>query len=177
MENETFDNFYPVYSRNMRDLGTPPYPRLFLKRIIEYFPNNTDVLTVRLKDRVIAGMFIFKHEKVFYEPYASSLREYNKYCPNNLLYWHAIKKACLEGYEIFDMGRSTKDSGTYKFKKQWGAEAITLSYQYYFNKENKMPAMDAHKNKYALFINVWKKFPIWFTNLAGPRLIRFLPEL
>ena len=55
-------------------------------------------------------------------PWASSLREYFSLCPNNLLYWEMIRWGCKNGYQRFDFGRSSPDSGTYRFKKQWGAK-------------------------------------------------------
>ena len=97
-------------------------------------------------------MLVLKHGKIYYDFLASSLRQYNRLCPNNLLYWFAIKKACERGYEIFDMGRSTIDSGTYNFKKQWGAYPVSLNYQYFLNKGNKVPVVDAHNNKYQIYL-------------------------
>jgi len=52
--------------------------------------------------------------------WASSYREYFSLCPNNLLYWEMIRWGCEQGYRRFDFGRSSPQSGTYHFKKQWG---------------------------------------------------------
>jgi hypothetical protein len=42
------------------------------------------------------------------------------------MYWHMLEQACLAGAKVFRFGRSTPDSGTYHFKKQWGAEPVKL---------------------------------------------------
>jgi hypothetical protein len=45
-------------------------------------------------------------------PWASSLREFFSLCPNNLLYWEMIRWGCENGYQRFDFGRSSPNSGT-----------------------------------------------------------------
>ena len=55
-------------------------------------------------------------------PWASSLRQHFALCPNVLLYWETLAAACREGFARFDFGRSSLDSGTYRFKRQWRAQ-------------------------------------------------------
>jgi len=59
-------------------------------------------------------------------PWASSLREFNRSNPNMLLYWTLLAHAADSGAQYFDFGRSTVGEGTYRFKKQWGAEEHPL---------------------------------------------------
>ena len=40
-----------------------------------------------------------------------------------LLYWEVLKLAIDRHYRVFDFGRSSRDSGTFRFKQQWGAQA------------------------------------------------------
>jgi lipid II:glycine glycyltransferase (peptidoglycan interpeptide bridge formation enzyme) len=54
-----------------------------------------------------------------------SKKEYLKFCPNDALYWHAIKWAKKKGYQFFDMGGyASKPKGTQiginKFKVKYG---------------------------------------------------------
>ena len=63
-------------------------------------------------------------------PWASSINDYREKCPNNLLYWEAIRFAIRNGAAKFDFGRSTPGEGTYRFKKQWGAKPVQLNWQY-----------------------------------------------
>ncbi len=177
IENDRIENFYPIYCKNMRDLGSPTFPLSFFKNIEFYFKQNIEILSVTYEGRTIASMLTIKWGKYFSDPWASSLKEYNFLNPNNFLYWNAIKKAVNERYEVFDMGRSTIDTGTYHFKKQWGAIPVKLNYQYIFNNTNKIPSVDAKNNKYELAIKVWKKLPLPLANFFGARLIKFLPEI
>jgi len=174
---EYFDDFYRVLSINHRDFGTPLHKRAFFKKVLDEFNERAGIIVVKHQGKVIAGMLYIHYKNVFSEPWASSLREYNKLCPNNLLYWEAIKYACKHGFEYFDFGRSTIGSGTFNFKKQWGADPVQLHYQYFLNKANKIPVHNVHDNKYQLAINVWKKMPMIIANIIGPRLVKYLPEL
>jgi FemAB-related protein (PEP-CTERM system-associated) len=172
-----FDDFYRVLSINHRDFGTPLHNKMFFRKVLEEFNNNSGIIVVKHHEKVIAGMLYVYCKNVFSEPWASSLREYNKLCPNNMLYWEAIKYACKNGFKYFDFGRSTINCGTYNFKKQWGAEPIQLNYQYSLNKANKIPVHNVHDNRYQLAINVWKKLPMIIVDIIGPRVVRYLPEL
>src|SRR5207245_9031035 len=44
----------------------------------------------------------------------------------SLLYWETLKAACADGVGRFDFGRSSRNSGTYRFKVQWGAREEPL---------------------------------------------------
>jgi len=175
--NEYLDDYYRVLAVNHRDLGTPLHSKTFFSKVLEGFNKSSGIIVVKYKDKVIAGMLYIHFKNVFSEPWAASLRKYNKLCPNNILYWEAIKYACKNGFEYFDFGRSTIDSGTYMFKKQWGAEQIQLNYLYFLNKVDKIPEFNVYNNKYEFAINAWKKLPMVIANTIGPMLVRYLPEL
>jgi len=170
-------DFYRVFVRNMRDLGTPVYPLKFFENIVDVFSDRVNLLILKMPEQVVSGIFMFRFKDVLSEPWVSSLREYNKFYVNNLLYWKAIEYAASNGFAKFDFGRSTVDSGTYDFKLQWGAKPVPLYYQYLLHKASAMPMVDAHNNKYQFFINMWKKLPLFTANFVGPRIVKYLPEL
>jgi FemAB-related protein (PEP-CTERM system-associated) len=175
--NEYFDDFYRVLSVNFRDLGTPLHSKDFFRKILREFNKSSGIIVAKYKEKVIAGMLYIHFKNIFNDPWASSLREYNKLCPNNILYWEAIKCACKNGLEYFDFGRSTIDQGTLMFKRQWGAEQIPLYYQYSLNKAKTIAKTTAvNKSKYQLAINIWKRLPLIITNTIGPVVVRYLPE-
>ena len=41
-----------------------------------------------------------------------------------LMFFHLLARAIERGQDMFDFGRSSRDSGTYRFKQQWVAAAI-----------------------------------------------------
>lgn len=169
------DNFYAVFSRNMRDLGTPVYPKNLFRNIIKALPKYTDFLTIYLKGKAIAAGLITWHKNTLEMPWASSVREFRPYCPNDLLYWEAIKFGIERSFTKFDFGRSTPDSGTYKFKEQWGAKPIQLYWQYIMGKALNYPDLSPDNPRFKLMIKLWQKTPLWITKIAGPRIVKYIP--
>jgi hypothetical protein len=54
-------------------------------------------------------------------PWASALRAERSRCPHQLVYWEAMRWAEESGAREFDFGRSPRSSGTWQFKRGWGA--------------------------------------------------------
>ena len=79
-------------------------------------------------------------------PWASSISDYKNLCPNNMLYWEAIRFAIRNGLNRLDFGRSTPNEGTYNFKKQWGAKPVQLYWQYLMDGRNVMPDLSPSIN-------------------------------
>jgi FemAB-related protein (PEP-CTERM system-associated) len=169
------NNFYNIFSKNMRYLGTPVYPRKFFLNIAKEFPRNMLVFLAYHEGNVIGGKIVLLFRDTVSFIYHSSLREYAKLAPNNLLYWRAIEYACQNGYTFCNMGRSTKDTGPYNFKKQWGGEARQLYWQYYLNKGEHLPNLSPTNPKFSLAIDLWKRLPLWLTQLVGPIIARHIP--
>jgi hypothetical protein len=93
-----------------------------------------------------------------------------------LLYWNCLKYAADNNKEIFDFGRSTENEGTYRFKKQWGAEPTLLPwYVSPAQQENTQPAKDNNKpstrDKVAA---IWMKLPVPLANFIGPQLRKYI---
>jgi len=172
---EMLADFYRVWSHNMRDLGTPAYPRAFFENFLHAFPDSSEVLLVRHGQKPV-GTGIAVYFKVTMEvPWASSLREYFPKCPNNLLYWGAIRRACEQGCQEFHFGRSTMGSGNYRFKKQWGAQDQRLYYQYWLAEGTEMPDLNPHSPRYRLAVALWRRLPIAVANALGPWIVRGIP--
>lgn len=172
---EKLDDFYGVFSHNMRDLGTPVWSKELFRNTLTEFPEDAEIILVRMNDAVIGCGLILSFKKTQYVPSASSFRWSLKYCPNNALYWCVIERACQNGYECFDFGRSSWDSGTFRFKKKWGAPVKQLEWQYYLNKEKEVPRISPDNPKYKTAIKLWKKMPLWLANFLGPKVIKNFP--
>jgi serine/alanine adding enzyme len=172
---ELLDDFYFVFSRNMRDLGTPVYKKSFFSSLIEAFEQYVSLHVVTINNEPVGAAFVIEFKDTVEVPWASTLREYNKYGTNMFMYWEILKYAINGGYKYFDFGRSSMDSGTYRFKKQWGAKPVQLYWNYWLAAGHDMPMTNTSNAKYALMINLWKKMPLAFTNWLGPKLARNLP--
>lgn len=172
---ELIHDFYSVYSRNMRDLGTPVYDIVFFKNIFNNLPDICSISVLYRKGKPVATAFLIAHKDVLEIPWASTLRSTNKMNTNMVLYWNILKSACDKGYNTFDFGRSSPDSGTYKFKKQWGAKPIKHYWYYIFNDSTKLPELNPNNPKFKLLIAIWKRLPLFIANLLGPIIAKDLP--
>ncbi|MCG8567276.1 MAG: GNAT family N-acetyltransferase, partial [Desulfobacterales bacterium] len=124
---ELLDEFYGVFSENMRDLGSPPHSRKWFFEVLKAYGNNAHIGVVRMPDkRPAAAGIILCHSNGVTIPWASSLRRYNRWNPNMLLYWQFLSFSADMGFPHFDFGRSTPGEGTYRFKAQWGARPEPL---------------------------------------------------
>ena len=172
---ELLDDFYDIFVRNMRDLGTPVYGRGLFEKVLATFPDNSRIIGVYLNDNVVAAGLASWYRSTLEIPWASSNKDYKNLCPNNLLYWEAISFAIRQGFRIFDFGRSTPGEGTFRFKEQWGAEPHPLYWQYALKDGGFLPEVSPHNPKYDLAIKVWQRLPLWLTRILGPSIVRNIP--
>src|SRR5262249_46805382 len=100
-----------------------------------------------------------------------ALREYNRRCPNYLLYWHMLETSCKAGCMRFDMGRSLAGGPNLAFKENWNPEVTPLSYNYHLRTMPAVPDVDPRNPRYRLAIAAWRRLPLRVTRALGPRLI------
>jgi FemAB-related protein (PEP-CTERM system-associated) len=172
---ELVGDFYTVFARNMRDLGTPVYSRRLFEEVLRAFPERSQLHVVRLNREPVAAGFTYRTSQMVQLPWASSIRDFNSLCPNVLLYWDAIQYAHATGAPVFDMGRSTPGEGTFKFKAQWGAEPVALHWEYQLLTPGEMPNVSPANPKFQLAIALWQKLPISLTTRVGPMIVRAIP--
>ncbi|MBL8821531.1 MAG: FemAB family PEP-CTERM system-associated protein [Planctomycetia bacterium] len=171
---EELPAFYQVFSTNMRDLGTPVFSRKMFSRILSTFPDAAELCTVYKGMNPVASGLLLHGHGVTEVPSASSLREYNSTCANMLMYWNMLKRAVERKQRVFDFGRSSPDSPTYQFKKQWGAQAEAAAWQYYL-RGGSTSDLRPDNPRFRLLINTWKKLPLWLTRWIGPPIARVIP--
>jgi FemAB-related protein (PEP-CTERM system-associated) len=167
--------FYSVFCRNMRDLGTPVYPTAFFASILDVFPKSAFLTVVHLAGKPVAAGFLLGFKDRLEIPWASSLRKHNRLGVNMLLYWEALKSAIDKGYRIFDFGRSTRNSSTYRFKLQWHPTERQLYWYYWLRSGETMPDLTPDNPKYRLAVRLWRELPLAVTNFLGPRIVKNLP--
>jgi serine/alanine adding enzyme len=172
---DRLDEFYRVFAHNMRDLGTPVWGKRFFTEILSTFPDTARLILVRKEGTVIAGGLVLAFKDRLYVPSASAYRNALEFCPNHALYWAVIVDGCTHGFKYLDFGRSSKDSNTYNFKKQWGAPPTQLTWQYLLHRTKEIPAINPANPKYEMFIKMWRKLPLPVANFIGPRLIKNFP--
>lgn len=173
---ELLDDFYRVFSTNMRDLGTPVYSRRFFELVLTQAPGRPELVVGRdARGKAIAAALVLRHGERMEVPWASTLRRANALNANMVLYWTMLQHAIQAGCTTFDFGRSTADASTYRFKKQWGAQPVPLYWHYGMAEGQALPQLNPSNPKYRMAIAIWKRLPLALTNRLGPVLSRALP--
>jgi serine/alanine adding enzyme len=165
--------FYEVFARNMRDLGTPVHSRRFFEQIAVTLPENAIFGVVYLGDTPTAAGCGFLWKGEFEITWASSLREFNKFSPNMLLYWAFMEEVISRKATVFNFGRCTPEGPTHRFKQQWGGTDVPLPW-------SRWPAADTAPSEdssspFDLAIAAWQRLPLPVANRVGPILARQIP--
>ena len=172
---ELLSDFYRVFAQNMRDLGTPVYARRWFANILSEATINARVIVVYVDKKPVSAGFMIGHGNMLEIPWASTVKQANSMNTNMWMYRQILGYAVREGYQYFDFGRSTRDAGTYRFKKQWGAKPFTHYWYYQFPAGGVMPELNPDNPKYKLMIAIWKRLPVWLTKIIGPPVVANLP--
>ena len=172
---ELIKPFYEVFTRNMRDLGTPVYGIKLFYALMNVTEIDTQIIVIELDNKPVAAAFLIGYRDTLEIPWASTLREVNKFSINMYLYRKVLEYAIEKGYGYFDFGRSSIDSGTYRFKRQWGAKPLQTYWHYWLNEGESLPQLNPDNPKYKLLVNIWKKLPLIVTTLLGPGIVKNLP--
>ena len=166
--------FYAVFSRNMRDLGTPVYGRSLFQSLLRVFGDRAELCVIRQRQAPLAAAVCLHGWGISEVPSASSLREHNSTNANMLLYWNLLERAVCRGQAQFDFGRSTVGSNTHRFKQQWGAREFPAVWQHHL-RHGSSRAVRPDNPRYGMLIRCWQRLPVWVTRLLGPPLIRGIP--
>lgn len=172
---ELLDAFYAVFSAKYRDLGVPVYPKRWFGTILEELGDDARLFVVRIGSKPVAASFVIRHRGVLEVPWASSLREADRFSVNMHLYWNMLEYAFALDCGTFDFGRSSAESGTYRFKKQWGAEPVQLYWHYWLKGAGELPQLNLDNARFRLAANIWRRMPVWMANQLGPQIVKNLP--
>jgi len=172
---ELLEDFYGVFAPAMHRLGTPVYPLRFFEAALQAFGPVASVLVVRAQGATRAAAIVVRHDRSLEVPWAVATQVAKSLSINMRMYWEMLRLACVSGMEQFDFGRSSPDSGTYRFKAQWGAKAVQLHWHYWLAAGTSVPILNQSNPKYARAAALWRHLPLWCANLLSPYIVRNLP--
>ncbi|NPV63880.1 MAG: FemAB family PEP-CTERM system-associated protein [Methanotrichaceae archaeon] len=162
--------FYDIYARRMRNLGTPVHDKRFFTNLGRLYPANFWINHAKLNDLIISSIFLLEFKDRLLGGWMSALEEYSSYAPTNFAYWSSIKYGCENGFRSFDFGRSLKNSGGHIFKKRWGSVEVSLSDRYYpMSGDVLIP-----QEKYGKMTHIWKRLPLRVTKSIGPKIRKYV---
>lgn len=174
LRSREIDDFYSIYRGRMHELGTPVPPFSFFRNILECFPE-AEVATIKCQGDILASQVLLHFKGTVIYGWGASSKRYSEAHPTHLLLWNVIQDSIARGYKIFDFGRSARHSGTFDFKRWWGAEPQPLYYQYHLNRGSDIPFIHPSNPKYSVAIRIWRGMPLLVANRIGPFLSREFP--
>ena len=167
--------FFDVFSRNMRRLGTPCFPRRYFELALRNFGEMADIREVWLEDRLLAVSFNLFFRGDMHTFHASADTRFNALGPNTFMYFDHLRWAARNGYRTFDFGRSKKGSGPFEFKRHWNTTLRELPYEIILVRRKNLPNFSPANPRFDLAVRLWRCLPLAVTRVLGPRLIRLFP--
>lgn len=166
--NEDLIDFYSMYLKTMKRLGSPPHPFSFFRALWSEFAKR-DIMQIYFAvfdSKPIAAVLFFIHGNKIHYSYGCSLYKYRTKRANDFLFWNAILRFSQEGFKEFDFGRTRHHSGVYMYKKGWGGKKVKLPYFYKFlNKQLE----ERQEMKHKKLSELWGKYlPVTISNKFGP---------
>lgn len=172
---DLFNEFYEVYSRSMRNHGTPVFPKRLFASLLREFGPACRILGVFHQGRMVAGVMTFFFRSHVMPYYGAALRDAFRLAANDFMYWSLMCYGMEQGYKVFDFGRSKVESGSYHFKRHWGFEPTPLPYQFILVRQKTIPDLSPRNPRYAGAILLWRRIPLTITQWFGPKVIHFFP--
>lgn len=172
---ESVGTFYDIFSTNMRNLGTPVYPKQWFWNLCTYFPEEVRIVTLWEKNQPVASGVVTCYKNALELPWSATLAESRKMYSAVFMYWAVLEWAITHGYRGVDFGRCTKGSGVYEFKRHWNSQERPLHWYHWLAPGARVPELRPDNPRYRFATNVWKHLPITVANLLGPRIARSIP--
>ncbi len=162
--------------RVQQAFGVPAPPRRFFlgtcRRLQE--AGLVDLYLARVPDgRIAAGFVMFKGPREWvYAFSASDWRFVREFRPTHVLLWEGLRRAAAAGV-VVDLGRTAPEQASLaEFKLRWGAEAVSLAYDYWPDAGGLQQAR-RDRGVLALAARLWSWLPAPVARL-GSGLYRYL---
>jgi FemAB-related protein (PEP-CTERM system-associated) len=165
-----------LYCHSMRRLGSINYPFRFFHNIASEFATRCWCTIARRDGRPIAGLLTLLHrDRVL--PYFFGCEPAARECgAASLIYAAVMERAAVEGYRIFDFGRSRRDNkGSFDFKRFHGFEPRLLGYQRYSVATSQPLDLTPANPAFDIARRIWTRLPLAVTRPAGAFLSNYIP--
>ncbi len=167
--------FGDLFARILRRHGTPEFPSNHIPTLLRNFAGMIDIREVLLEDKVVAASLNFFFRDQMHTYYAASHPEYLALAPNDFMYFDHLRWAGQNGYQVFDFGRSKKDTGSFEFKRHWATTMRELPYELILLRRKEVPNYSPQNPKFQIAIKIWQNLPLAITRILGPPIVRLFP--
>ncbi|MCA8942615.1 MAG: FemAB family PEP-CTERM system-associated protein [Planctomycetes bacterium] len=177
VESTDLGKFFELFARDKKRLGSPTLPYRWFRALTEEFGRQIVVHNViDDDDRVLVSVMSFCFKDCVYAYYAGADLAARGTGANDYIYCKIMEWAVERGFRVFDFGRSRRDSGAAKFKKNMGFEPEQLHYEYILLAEDaELPSFNPSNPRLERPRQIWSKLPLCMANSLGGKLSRYLP--
>jgi len=173
--NKDYNSLYRLYLLNKRKLGSPAYPRIFFKNLLDEFGPKSNIIMTCYQKKEISGVLFFEFKNTLYPYFSGSDLKYNFTSASNVMYFDLMKYGLNNGFKFLDFGRSRIGTGAGKFKENMGFIAQPLHYYHYLTDNTEIPNMNPSNQKFALISRMWMHLPLPITEYLGPKIVKRIP--
>ena len=156
--------FYAMLRLAYARHGAPQPPVALFEGLVTDLGARISVVRNRVNGEVRAGLLWMRSGPIALVLYSGAHR--SAACPGDLLFWAAVEQAAHDGADILDFGRSPTGSGTYRFKRNFGARPVQVLWL--------SDKPDPYRRRTAQ--KFWRALPDSVTDRAGPWLCRYLAD-
>jgi FemAB-related protein (PEP-CTERM system-associated) len=168
---EALADFYRILAANLRDLGSPVHRQEFFRRLMDAFGEDARIVLAGRDGRIVGAALILFQGDWAGMPWSGSLRSFFRIAPSQLVYWQALCHGIDRGCRVFDLGRSSPNSGTYGYKREWSAEPVQLFW-------HRLPGddSDGDTQRWQWGTEVWRHLPVPVASMIGAAMRGGLPQ-
>jgi GNAT acetyltransferase-like protein len=124
--------FWAVLEENLatRHGARPTHSVGEMHLLLELFPESIEVITARVHGSVVAGVVLFKTDRVVHAQYIGSTEAGRAASALDAIFGECIRRAVTSGARFFDFGISTEDegrvlnAGLHRFKSEFGGGGV-----------------------------------------------------
>jgi VanZ family protein len=165
---ELLNDFYSVYARHMRTLGSGALPKRFFENMLAgYTDAYAGIFLVRLNGKVIGGAFNLSYRGFYENGWFATLKPYQRLYPSYLLHSEMIAHAISLGCHTYSFGRSTPGGGVHQFKQQWNTYDVPLTWLVF-------PVPTVHLRHQTWIRKIWKLLPYPLGNKFGNYIAKWI---
>ncbi|MCH3923762.1 MAG: hypothetical protein LKE30_02430 [Bacteroidales bacterium] len=157
--------FYQAYTHRMKEINIATCGKNTIEKDVAF--GGCIVFVAYFNNKIVGGSTLTKFNN---ENYANSLfatiKQYNKHYVSYALHYAMMNYIKQNNGRFYSLGRSTRNSSVYNYKRHFKGEEIALYWSYSFKKKN----IRDRKILYSL----WKILPYNLTKIIGPLIAKHI---
>jgi len=174
---EALQRFYRFHITTRKRLGLPPHPFRFFEHLWRVFLplGMLRMLWACHGGEPIACIIVFRFKGRITWEFVAENPGFRRLNPTHFLVWEAIKSATAEGYEVFDLGRTSPNNvGLMDFKRRWGTVVADLPQFWFPANGNACLEHQEESLEYRLIKRVVRKTPESLLPILGELCYRHM---